>query len=128
MRTKFVFYGGPQLTVTSNTNSHIKNKFPTSKSNLPHQTQFRHSKSKIVTEKTNSPHQKQICHSKNKILTSKTNLSHQNQKQRLNGQRSMNESYLQFSLGLHPTAILFLHMQAPNSTQSKIIASPHLYF
>ena len=22
----------------------------------------------------------------------------------------MNESYLQFSLGLHPTAILFLHM------------------
>ena len=89
---------------------HIKNKFPTSKSNLPHQTQIRHSKRKIVTAKTNSPHQKQICHSKNKFLTSKTNLSHQNQKHRLNGQRSMNESYLQFSLGLHPTAILFLHM------------------
>ena len=102
-------------TVTSNSNSHIKNKFPTSKSNLPRQTQIRHSKSKIVTAKTNSPHQKQICHSKNKFLTSKTNLSHQNQKQRLNGQRSMNESYLQFSLGLHPTAILFLHM-VPTAT------------
>ena len=102
-------------TVTSNSNSHIKNKFPTSKSNLPRQTQIRHSKSKIVTAKTNSPHQKQICHSKNKLLTSKTNLSHQNQKQRLNGQRSMNESYLQFSLGLHPTAILFLHM-VPTAT------------
>ena len=94
--------------------SHQK-KFPTSKSNLPRQTQIRHSKSKIVTAKTNSPHQKQICHSKNKFLTSKTNLSHQNQKQRLNGQRSMNESYLQFSLGLHPTAILFLHM-VPTAT------------
>ena len=67
-------------TVTSNSNSHIKNKFPTSKSNLPRQTQIRHSKSKIVTAKTNSPHQKQICHSKNKFLTSNTNLPHQNKK------------------------------------------------
>ena len=96
---------------------HIKNKFLTSKSNLPHQTQIRHSKSKIVTaktifatSKTKLSHQKQICHSKNKFLTSKANLLHQNPKHRLNGQRSMNESYLQFSLGLHPTAILFLHM------------------
>ena len=96
---------------------HIKNKFPTSKSNLPHQTQIRHSKSKIVTaktifatSKTKLSHQKQICHSKNKFLTSKANLLHQNPKHRLNSQRSMNESYLQFSLGLHPTAILFLHM------------------
>ena len=111
-------------TVTSNTNSHIKNKFPTSKSNLPHQTQIRHNKSKIVTAKANSPHHKLICHIKNELVTSKTNLSqqkqiltsksktssHQNQKHRLNGQRSMNEIYLQFSLGLHPTAILFLHM------------------
>ena len=53
-------------TVTSNTNSHIKNKFPTSKSNLPHQTQIRHSKSKIVTAKTI-------------FATSKTKLSHQKQ-------------------------------------------------
>ena len=118
----FDIYGGPQLShqiqiLTSKTNSphqkqipHIKIKFTTS-----HQTQIRHSKSKIVTAKTNSPHQKQICHSKNKFLTSKTNLSHQNQKQRLNGQRAMNESYLQFSLGLHPTAILFLHM-VPTAT------------
>ena len=104
-------------TVTSNTNSHIKNKFPTSKSNLPHQTQIRHNKSKIVTakskfttSKTNLSHQKRTCHIKNKFVTAKTNSSHQNQKHRLNGQRSMNESYLQFSLGLHPTAILFLHM------------------
>ena len=96
---------------------HIKNKFPTSKSNLPHQTQIRHSKSKIVTaktifatSKTKLSHQKQICRSKNKFLTSKANLLHQNPKHRLNGQRSMNESYLQFSLGLHPTVILFLHM------------------
>ena len=116
--------------VTSNTNSHIKYKFPTSKINSPHQKQIphikhkfatakakspqqkqiRHIKNKFATSKTNSPHQKQICHSKNKFLTSKTNLSHQNPKHRLNGQRSMNESYLQFSLGLHPTAILFLHM------------------
>ena len=123
------FYGGPQLShqkqiphikikfTTSNTNSpqqkqnrDIKNKFPTSKSNLPHQTQIRHNKSKIVTTKANSPHQKRTCHIKNKFFTAKTNSSHQNRKHRLNGQRSMNESYLQFSLGLHPTAILFLHM------------------
>ena len=104
-------------TVTSNTNSphqiqipHIKNKFPTSKSNLPHQTQIRHNKSKIVTAKANSPHQKLIRHIKNELVTAKTNSSQQNQKHRLNGQRLMNESYLQFSLGLHPTAILFLHM------------------
>ena len=97
--------------------THIKNKFPTSKSNLPHQTQIRHSKSKIVTaktifatSKTKLSHQKQICRSKNQFLTSIANLSHQNKKHRLNGQRSMNESYLQFSHGLHPTAILFLHM------------------
>ena len=89
---------------------HNKNKFPTSKSNLPHQTQIRHNKSKIVTTKANSPHQKRTCHIKNKFVTAKTNSSHQNQKHRLNGQRSMSESYLQFSLGLLPTAILFLHM------------------
>ena len=89
---------------------HNKNKFPTSKSNLPHQTQIRHNKSKIVTTKANSPHQKRTCHIKTKFVTAKTNSSHQNQKHRLNGQRSMSEIYLQFSLGLHPTAILFLHM------------------
>ena len=80
-------------------NCHIKNKFPTSKSNLLHQTQIRHNKSKIVTSKTNSPHrsqtyhikhkfattkaksslQKQIHHIKNELVTSKTNFSQQKQ-------------------------------------------------
>ena len=46
-------------------------------------------------------HQIQITHIKYKILKSKT---------RLNGQRSDNENYVQFSLCLDPTAILFLHM------------------
>ena len=46
-------------------------------------------------------HQIQITHIKYKILTSKT---------RLNGQWLENENYVQFSLGLDPTAILFLHM------------------
>ena len=120
-------YGGPQL-------SH-QIQILTSKTNSPHQNQIYHIKHKFATAKAKSsqqkqysPHQKRNCHSKNKFLTSKANLLHQNPKHRLNGQRSMNESYLQFSLGLHPTAILFLHMQAPNSAQSKIIASPHLYF
>ena len=102
---------------TSNTNSphqtqirHIKYKFTTSNTNSPHQTQIRHIKYKFTTSNTNSPQQKQNRHSKSKFTTAKTNSSHQNQKHRLNGQRLMNESYLQFSLGLHPTAILFLHM------------------
>ena len=46
-------------------------------------------------------HQIQIAHIKYKLLTSKT---------RLNGQRSENENYVQFSLGLDPTAILVLHV------------------
>ena len=46
-------------------------------------------------------HQIQITHIKYKILTSKT---------RLNGQWLENENYVQFSLGLDPTAILLLHM------------------
>ena len=46
-------------------------------------------------------HQIQIAHIKYKLLTSNT---------RLNGQRSENENYVQFSLGLDPTAIFFLHM------------------
>ena len=104
-----VSYGGPQVSHQIQI-PHIKYKFLTSKTNSPLQNQIYHIKHKFATAKTNSPHQKQICHSKNKFLTSKTNISHQNQKHRLNGQRSMNESYLQFSLGLHPTAILFLHM------------------
>ena len=54
-------------------NCHIKNKFPTSKSNLPHQTQIRHNKSKIVAAKANSPHQNLICHIKNELVTAKTN-------------------------------------------------------
>ena len=106
-------------TVTSNTNSHIKNKFPTSKTNSPHQNQIYHIKHKFATAKAKSsqqkqysPHQKRNCHSKNKFLTSKANLLHQNPKHRLNDQRSMNESYLQFSLGLHPTAILFPQFSA----------------
>ena len=48
-------------------------------------------------------HQKQIAHIKYKLLTSNT-------KSRLNGQRWQNENYFQFSLGLDPTAILFLHV------------------
>ena len=78
-------------------NCHIKYKFPTSKSNLPHQNQIRHNKHKFATTKTNSPHQsqtyhikhkfattkaksslqKQIHHIKNELVTSKTNLSQQ---------------------------------------------------
>ena len=54
-----------------------------------------------VTSNTNYSHQIQITHIKYKILTSKT---------RLNGQRSQNENYVQFSLGLDPTATLFLHV------------------
>ena len=49
----------------------------------------------------NYSHQKQITHIKYNLLTSKT---------RLNSQRSENENYVQFSLGLDPNASLFLHM------------------
>ena len=89
-------------TVTSNTNySHeIQNpdnkyKLLTSNTNYSHQTQITHIKY------TNCSHQIQITHIKYKSLTSKT---------RLNGQRSENENYVQFSLGPVPTAILFLHV------------------
>ena len=60
-----------------------------------------HIKYKLFTSNTNCSHQIQIAHIKYKLLTSKT---------RLNGQRSENENYVQFSLGLNPTAIFFLHM------------------
>ena len=60
-----------------------------------------HIKYKLLPSKTNCSHQIQITHIKYKILTSKT---------RLNGQWLENENYVQFSLGLDPTAILFLHM------------------
>ena len=60
-----------------------------------------HIKYKLLTSNTNCSHQIQITHIKYKLLTSKT---------RLNGQRSENENYVQFSLGLDPTAIFFLHM------------------
>ena len=76
----FIFYGGPQLS---------------------HQIQITHIKYKLLTSKTNCSHQIQITHIKYKILTSKT---------RLNGQWLENENYVQFSLGLDPTAILLLHM------------------
>ena len=69
--------------------------------NYSHQIQIAHIKYKILTSNTNYSHQIQITHIKYKLLTSKT---------RLNGQRSENESYVQFSLGLDPTAILFLHV------------------
>ena len=73
----------------------------TSNTNYSHQIQNPDIKYKLLTSKTNCSHQIQITHIKYKILTSKT---------RLNGQRSENENYVQFSLGLDPTAILFLHM------------------
>ena len=76
----FIFYGGPQLS---------------------HQIQITHIKYKLLTSKTNCSRQIQITHIKYKILTSKT---------RLNGQWLENENYVQFSLGLDPTAILLLHM------------------
>ena len=60
-----------------------------------------HIKYKLLTSKTNCSHQIQIAHIKYKLLTSKT---------RLNGQWSENENYVQFSLGLDPTAILVLHV------------------
>ena len=101
--------------------THIKNKLLTSNTNCSHQIQITHTKNKLFTSSTNCSHQKQITHIKYKILTSNTNCSHQIQithiknklltsKTRLNGQRSENENYVQFSLGLDPTAILFLHM------------------
>ena len=118
--------GGPQLSHQIQIH-HIKYKFITSNTNSPHQIQIHHIKYKFTTSNTNSPHQKQIHphqiqihHIKNKFPTSKTNFPHQNQKHRLNGQRLMNESYLQFSLGLHPTAILFLHIMVAHNCHGKI--------
>ena len=94
--------------LTANTNylhqiqiTHIKNKLLTSNTNYPHQIQNPDIKYKFLKSETNYSHQIQISHIKYKILTSKT---------RLNGQRSQNENYVQFSLGLDPTAILFLHV------------------
>ena len=60
-----------------------------------------HIKYKLLTSNTNCSHQIQIARIKYKLLTLKT---------RLNGQRSENENYVQFSLGLDPTAILVLHV------------------
>ena len=73
----------------------------TSNTNCSHQIQIAHIKYKLFTSNTNCSHQIQIAHIKYKSLTSNTIL---------NGQRSENENYVQFSLGLDPTAILFLHM------------------
>ena len=65
----------------------------------------------MLTSKTNYSHQIQIAHIKNKLLTSNTNCSQiLTSKPGLNGQWSENENYVQFSLGLDATAILFLHM------------------
>ena len=93
-------YGGPQLSHQIQI-THIKHKLLTSNTNYSHQIQNPDIKYKLLTSKTNYSHQIQITHIKYKILTSKT---------RLNGQRSQNENYVQFSLGLDPTAILFLHV------------------
>ena len=120
LETSTAQYGGPQLShqiqiahikyklLTSNTNcsrqiqtAHIKYKILTSNTNYSHQIQNPDIKYKLLTSKKNCSHQIQITHIKNKLLTSKT---------RLNGQRSENENYVQFSLGLDPTAILFLHV------------------
>ena len=70
-----------------------------------------HVKYKLLTSNTNYSHQIQIAHIKYKILTSKT---------RLNGQRSENENYVQFSLGLDPTAILFLHVVLSERLNDKV--------
>ena len=101
--------------------THIKNKLLTSFSNCSHQIQITHTKNKLLTSNTNHSHQIQNADIKNKLLTSNTNCSHQKQithikyklltsKPGLNCQRSENENYVQFSLGLDATAILFLHM------------------
>ena len=58
-------------------NCHIKNKFPTSNTNSPHQKEIPHVKIKFTTSNTNSPQQKQNRRCKIKLTTSKTNLSHQ---------------------------------------------------
>ena len=65
----------PPYTVVHN--CHIKNKFPTSNTNSPHQKQIPHIKIKFTTSNTNSPQQKQNRRCKSKFTTSKTNLSHQ---------------------------------------------------
>ena len=105
-------------------NCHIKYKLLTSNTNCLQQKQITHIKYKLLTSNTNYSHQRQIAKIKNKLLTSNTNYSHQKQIQNpdikyklltsktrlLNGQRSENENYVQFSIGLDPTAILFLHM------------------
>ena len=102
-------------------NCHIKYKLLTSNTNCSHQIQIAHIKYKLLTSNTNCSHQIQIAHIKYKLLTSNTHRSHQIQiahikyksltsNTRLNGQRSENKNYVQFSLGLDPTAILFLHM------------------
>ena len=112
-------------------NYHIKYKLLTPNTKYSHQIQISHIKYKLLTSNTNYSHQKQIVHIKYKLiqnpdikyklLTSKTNCSHQIQithikykiltsKTRLTGQWSETENYVQFLLGLDPTAILFLHM------------------
>ena len=114
--------------LTSNTNcshqiqiTHIKYKILTSNTKFWHQTQITRIKYKLLTSNTNYSHQIQHPDIKHKLLTSNKNCSHQIQithiiykilksKTRLNGQRSDNENYVQFSLGLDPTAILLLHM------------------
>ena len=76
---EFVSLGCPIQESTVAHNCPIKNKFPTSKSNLLHQTQIRHNKSKIVTSKTNSPHRSQTYHIKHKFATTKAKSSLQKQ-------------------------------------------------
>jgi len=97
---KGVSYGGPQLSHQIQI-AHIKYKIVTSNTNYSHQKQISHFKYKILTPNTNYSQQIQITHIKNKLPTSKT---------RLNSQQSENENYIQFSLGLGPTTILFLHV------------------
>ena len=112
-------YGGPQLSHQIQI-THIKHKLLTSKTNCSHQKQIAHIKYKLLTSNIKSWHQIQITHIKNKLLTSNTNYSHQIQNPDIKyklltsktncGRRLENENYVQFLLGLDPTAILFLHM------------------
>ena len=91
-------------------NCHIKYKLLTSNTKSRQQIQITHIKNKLLTSNTNYSHQIQNPDIKHKLLTSNTQIAHikyksLRSKTRLNGQRSENENYVQFSTsfpGLFP--------------------------
>ena len=78
--------------------------------------QITYIKNKLLTSNTNYAHEIQNPDIKHKLLTSNTNCSHQIQiqnpdiKSKIIRSAAAERNYVQFSLGLDPTAILFLHM------------------